>query len=382
MQPRARAWTLKVGLAVFSLVVCLLMIEVAARALDFDMTRGLFNRAPITYRRPHVPTGEVFFRRAGPAEWTGQARRTFLRLAGQDRDYYADEPVVTIRYDSQGFRNEPELAAWDVAVVGDSFTELGYLPYDDLFTTRAAAILHTRIRNLGAGYTGTLTHTHYLREYGCHRDARHAVLAFFEGNDLWDTSREAQALRMVREGSRRPSVSTIVTPLTAAVGLVGRLWAKPQGIDPNAMFVTEEGEIPVTLDYAPPDAAGWPEPVRLAQRDALADFARTARACGMTPWLLLMPVKLRVIHKQVRFLDSASKEVRQWKPSDLPQFIQRACEEFGIRYLDPTLALTALAQRGVLPYSHVFDTHFSKEGSHTVGDVLAQGLAEDRKVGR
>src|SRR5262245_52482855 len=119
MPSRARSWMLKIGLAASTLVICLLVVELAARAFDFGVTRGLFNRAPIAYRRPHIPTGEVFFRREGPAAWTGQARRTFLRLAGQDKDYYADEPVVTIKYDSQGFRNEPPLEAWDVVVVGD-----------------------------------------------------------------------------------------------------------------------------------------------------------------------------------------------------------------------------------------------------------------------
>lgn len=376
MRRRVPAWALKVGLAGATLVFCLVAIEIAARTFDFDVTGGLFNRVPITYQRPHVPTGEVFFRRAGPAVWRGQVRRTFSQLAGQERDYYADEPVVTLRYDAQGFRNEPPLEAWDVVVVGDSFTELGYLPYEDLFTTRAAAILDVRIKNLGVGYTGTLTHTHYLQEYGCHPDARHAVLAFYEGNDLWDTLRETETVRATRAGRPRPVVSTIVTPLAAAVGLLGRLRGPRQGVNPNAVFVSGTAEIPITVSDPPANEAEWPESARLAERDALAAFAQTAHACGMTPWLLLMPIKLRVIHNHVRFLDSADEAVRRWTPSDLPQFIQRLCEELGIRYLDPTPELMALADQGVLPYSHVFDTHFSKEGSRAVGDVLATGLAE------
>jgi hypothetical protein len=372
----ARPWLLKAGLACAVLVSCLVVIEIAARTFQFDVTRGLFNRVPITYRSPNVPTGEVFFRRAGPVVWQGQPIRTFLQLAGQDHDYYADEPVVTIRYDAQGFRNEPPLDAWDVVVVGDSFTELGYLPQEDLFTTRAAAILGVRVKNLGVGYTGTLTHTHYLREYGCHPDARHAVLAFYEGNDMWDSLREAEALRATRAGKPRPVVPTIVTPLAALVGLIGRLRGPRQGVNPNAVFVSGTEEIPITVSDPPANAAGWPEAARVTEREALAAFAQAARACRMTPWLLLMPIKQRVIFNHMRFLDSANDAVREWTPSDLPKFIQRLCEELGIRYLDPTRELTKLADDGVLPYSHVFDTHFNREGSHAVGRVLANGLGE------
>jgi hypothetical protein len=378
MRRRIRVWTLKAGLAGVTLAICVLAVEVAARTFDFDVTGGLFNRVPITYRKPHVPTGEAFFRRAGPAVWRGRARATFLRMTGQERDYYADEPVITVRYDAQGFRNEPPLDAWDVVVVGDSFTELGYLAYEDLFTTRAAVLLGVRVKNLGVGYTGTLTHTHYVREYGCHPAARHVVLAFFEGNDLWDTLRETEDVRATRAGRPRPVVSTIVTPLTAAVGLLGGLWGERQGVNPNAMFVRGTEEIPVTVTVldAPLNEAAWLESAKLAVRDALAAYVQVAKECGMVPWLLLMPTKLRVIHDHVRFLDSADEAIRQWTPSDLPQFIKRLSEENGIRYLDPTPELTALADQGVLPYSHVFDTHFSKEGSHAVGDVLARGLAE------
>jgi hypothetical protein len=363
-------------------MVALVATEVAARLFRFDMTRGLFNRAPITYRLPNVPTGEAFFRRAGPAVWRGQARATMLRLAGGDPSYYADEPVVTIRYDAQGFRNEPPLDAWDVAVVGDSFTELGYLPYEDLFTTRAATLLGVRVKNLGAGYSGTLTHTHYLRTYGCHPEARHAVLAFFEGNDLQDTDRETQVLRAVRAGGPRPVVPTIVTPLTAAIGLVSRFQRRRDGVMPNATFVAGNQETPVTIDYTPPDEAAWAESTTLALREGLAAYAEAARECGMVPWLLLMPAKLRVIHAHVRFLDSAVAAVRMWTPSDLPRFIERLSTELGIRYLDPTPELKALADHGVLPYSHVFDTHFSAEGSRAVGDVLARGLGPAIPSGR
>jgi len=94
----------------------------------------------------------------------------------------------------------------------------------------------------------------------------------------------------------------------------------------------------------------------------------------MTPWLLYLPVKLRVVHGHVRFLDQAPRAAREWTPSDLPRFIERLCGDLGIAFIDPTMELRQLADQGVLPYSGVFDTHFARAGSHVVGEVLAREL--------
>jgi hypothetical protein len=349
------------------------MVEGAARWLEVDLSRGLFDRAPIYYRTPNVPTGEAFFRREGPAVWRGRVRATMLRLSGGDPAYYADEPEVTIRYDADGFRNDERLDSWDVVVAGDSATELGYLPYEDLFTTRAGALLGLHVKNLGASYTGALTQTHYLRTYGCNPAARDAVLAFFEGNDIQDIDRESRNVKAVRAGEPRPRVRTFVTPLQVLVGLFRYTRGGGDNVQPNAVFVGAR-DTPMTVDYAPPDESALSEAMREETREALAAWARTARECGMRPWLLYLPAKLRVTYGHVRLLDSAPRATREWTPSDLPRFIERVSKAQGMSYIDPTSELRALADQGVLPYSGVFDTHLARAGSHVVGDVLAREL--------
>jgi hypothetical protein len=42
--------------------------------------------------------------------------------------------LLEAAYDRDGFRN-PDLEDWQVVVIGDSLTEQGYLPEEDLFTS-------------------------------------------------------------------------------------------------------------------------------------------------------------------------------------------------------------------------------------------------------
>ena len=115
---------------------------------------------------------------------------TYLKQNGGVDPAYTNEREVTITYDSEGFRNPEDLRDWKMVFAGDSFTELGYLPYEDLFTTHLGALLHTSVKNLGVGYTGTLTQTYYLKLYGKSASTTDAFLVFFEGNDLDDLLRE------------------------------------------------------------------------------------------------------------------------------------------------------------------------------------------------
>ena len=59
--------------------------------------------------------------------------------------------MITVQYDEAGFRNPAGMLDWDIAVAGDSFTELGYLRHEDLFTTVLGQILDARVLNLGTG---------------------------------------------------------------------------------------------------------------------------------------------------------------------------------------------------------------------------------------
>jgi hypothetical protein len=75
-------WTTQVCLAIVAVFAAVGMAEVVFRALDYDLgqrQRAWRQIAPY-FRQPTVATGEVFFRREGTEEWTGQVINTQMKL--------------------------------------------------------------------------------------------------------------------------------------------------------------------------------------------------------------------------------------------------------------------------------------------------------------
>ena len=97
----------RLALAAFALILAVSAIEVMGRLFDVDFSRSeaRWRDTPIYYRRPLVPIGPVFVRRAGPDRWVGPVLRGGLESAGFQDPIYDDEAPVVIEYDEFGFRN-------------------------------------------------------------------------------------------------------------------------------------------------------------------------------------------------------------------------------------------------------------------------------------
>jgi hypothetical protein len=371
----------------------LLLIELGARSIgwDFAPEKRNFERTPIFYRQPIQPVGPAFFRRPGPARWRGQVLRPMLNAMNASEPAYRDEPTVIIEYDAEGFRNPANLEDWEVAVAGDSLTELGFLPYEDLFTTVAGRLLGLRVKNLGVSHTGTLTQTFYLRAYGKSPGTRHAVLGFFEGNDLYDIEQEESRLQRAKAGVYAPadvykfrSERSAIRFLYEAICSLGSAssWRPVLGkkVDyANAVFHGAGGDIPVTLAYAPPASSNLP-PEWVARLDrAVAGWAEAASELQLKPWLLYLPCKERVLYGRATVLPSAPANLVRWKPTDLPDLVRSLCGKHGIKFIDATEDLCRLTSKGLLTYNTICDSHLNKQGSHCVGRTLAAALAAATK---
>lgn len=361
-------------------------LEVCGHVLDYDFNRTFeaWNSTPIYYRQPIEPVGDAFFRRQGPESWTGKVLHTQLkRVNAAEHGVYADEEIRTYEYDHLGFRNSTDLKDWDIVFVGDSFTELGYLPHEELVSSRVGEQLGVSVKNLGASYTGTLTHNFYLQKFGKSSSTRKAVLVFFEGNDIKDAVAEHTRLEAFRaDGTReyRDLQSQRQTSfLVASIqGLRSLVTPKPSPItNENAIFESADGDVPVTLLYALPNADELEPIAKQAIRGGIADWAKTANELGLEPWLVYMPVKHRVIHQNIRYTDNTEDAIRNWQPSDLPQHIAGLCEQNGISFIDATPALVATSASGQLPYNAIWDTHLNSLGTQVVADLIAKRLTGD-----
>lgn len=355
--------------------------EGACRALKLDFNELLGARRaneafPIYFRLPTHPSGDVFFTRTPGATWTGKPLQTLLKNHRSTDVAYTDEQELTVKYSKQGFRNPDSLTDWDIAVVGDSFTESGYLPEDQIFTGVAAARLGRRVKNLGITDTGGFSHVHYLEAYGAAPSCRKAVLAFFEGNDLSDNVHELEDLERFQQTGERPSHDIPVQPsLLKAVWNILRDFKQLRLSDrsyANAWFKAGDREIPVTLADAPPSMAQ----LSLEQRNALASvldrFAEAARKQGVKPHLLYLPCKRRVLHGHLRHGEGCPEP--GWQPGDLPDHVYAECQKRGIGFINPTGALASASAQGRLTFNPIYDTHNNREGHQIIGEVLAEAL--------
>lgn len=355
--------------------------EGACRVIGIDFNELLGARKaneafPIYFRLPAHPSGEVYFTRDPGSSWTGKPLQTLLKNHRSTDVAYTDEAELTISYSREGFRNLDDLKDWDIAVVGDSFTESGYLPEKTLFTGIAAEKLGKRVKNLGITNSGTFAQTHYLEAYGKAPSCKTAVLAFFEGNDLDDNKRELLERERFRTSGEKPdhSIARQSSLLKTIMNLV-RDAKKIRLSDRsyvNAFFKSGDKEIPVTIADAPPSKAEMSADLSKALLLALDEYAAACTKADMKAHLLYIPCKRRVMHGHLRQVNDYPQP--DWQPGDLPEHLQAECEKRGIAFINATPALSAAAAQGQACFNTVYDTHLDATGHQIIGDVLAKAL--------
>ena len=167
---------------------------------DFSPTPRDLESVPTFYRIPTTPFGEAYYRRPGLTSWTGKVVTSQMQRIGYDAKWFPQEEEITLQYDKDGFRNPADLEDWEIVVIGDSFTELGNLKYEDLFSTRLGSLMGRSVKNLGISHTGVLNQIACLHHFGISESTKHVVWVFFEGNDVRDLGLELERLIRIRTG--------------------------------------------------------------------------------------------------------------------------------------------------------------------------------------
>lgn len=337
-----------------------------------------FERYPVCFRMPTQPVPEVYFTRPGPQVWTGRVLNTLLKNLNATDNPYPDEPEITAHYDKNGFRNPDDLTDWDIAVAGDSFTEAGYLPEEQMFTSILAAKSGKRVKHLGVSYTGNFTQTAYLENFGKAPSTKQAVIAFFEGNDIDDDAREYRDLQNFRTTGQRPyrevgRETSLFKTFYLFVKNLRHFSLQPRSYA-TASWVFDGKKTPVSIYYAPPAPESLSKTENEALRAALDGWAKVNRDLGIEPWLLYLPYKRRVLHGALEFKADADPEIVNWEPNGLPEFIERLCKQRGIKFIDSTAALVESCKKGMLTHNTIYDTHLNREGNRIVGELLAKTL--------
>jgi hypothetical protein len=368
----------KFSLMILTIAAVLAIGEVTFRAIRFDFNRAKkpHHEIPVYYRLATLHAGEGVLRRPGPMSWTGQVLRAYMRMHGTNDAPYANEPSIVVDYDAQGFRNPTNLMDWEVVVAGDSFVELGYLPYDDLFTTIAGKRLGVRVKNLGVSGTGPVSQTFYLKHYGKAASTKDVVLCFFEGNDVQDLLREVGNALLFRTNGVpaefRPQNSLWKAATDAFMGIAAPP-AQRVPIVTNAFLTSTVPARAMTVYGLAPgwkNLSVWDEYEVLY---ALQSFGDTARQMGVRPWIMYIPDSHRVFHGLVHYSNTNSM-VAKWQPVDFAGGLEKLCADLNINFINTYPTLRREAEAGRVPYNLIGDTHFNREGSRAVANVLADSL--------
>jgi hypothetical protein len=383
--PGRLTWKRKLLFTLVLLLLCWLVAELLFRVIGFDFAdpRRALAKVPPFYRIPTEPVGTYAYRRPAGLHWQGRPLKTQLRLQGYDDGDYDQELEVQVDYDQDGFRNAPEMDDWSMVFVGDSFTELGHLPVEQLFTSVVAAGSGRTVKNLGTSYTGPFTHLAYLEHFGIAPGTRDAVLVFFEGNDLDDlVGEEIRQVRATRPGYQHGNLLQTHVPqrsLTwALLDSLGNLSGSRKISAANATYQVDGQRRRVTVNYAPVEMQVGQQRWELMLQ-ALDGWVELCREHELQPWFLYMPCKHRVLHPFLQMDADAHPILRSWQPGGLPGQLSRLCENRQVTFLDATSVLQRSAAEGRLPYNTVFDTHLNERGSRQVGEFFLEQLNEKGK---
>ena len=364
---------------------CVGIAEVCFRIIgyDFNQTSARLEAIPPFYRIPTEPFAKYFFKRPANTSWNGQVIRSQMDVLGIDSSDYQDEATVALNYDSDGFRNPSALDDWEIVVVGDSFTELGNLSDDQLFTSILASTVGKRVKNLGASYTGTRTQIQYLSSFGKSDTTRIAVLAFFEGNDIEETVSEVY--RKVNIDLGELSLNDFFGDNLIQTSLVGFILDRITDSPVEKIAITRDNaavQLPngdtarVGINYMPLNEIQLGE-AGVMMQTAISDWAKMCQSQGLEPWLVYLPCKHRVLHPLgLRFDVDVNPLLKAWMPSDLPQWVNRECQKNNVTFIDTTSALIDSARDGEIPFNLIYDTHLNARGSAIVAAELADVLVQ------
>jgi lysophospholipase L1-like esterase len=331
------------------------------------------------------------------------------------------------RTDQEGFRNASTRERFDVAALGDSFTDAMTMAADASWPVQLERRLGLAVQNYGTAGFGPQQELLVLKDYVAAHRPHVVVLAYFAGNDIFDTeafdqfersgdiaNRAAPGWR-IKDVVSRADTWYVVSALRASAAWLGKHEATNIGVasvdaasEPRAdmaffdrgMFTVPVGERVLRWAFMPPylntlnfseDALfrrqGW----SLVSR-VITAMQQEARAFGAELVVMFLPFKSQVYLPLLERtfsrddLQSAfSFYLKDGPPPDLDAFarnrlaqnrlMHRLCEGLAIPFLDTTGTLQAHVEAG----QNMFfpdESHLNEAGQAVVADALAAFLKQ------
>jgi SGNH hydrolase-like domain, acetyltransferase AlgX len=316
-------------------------------------------------------------------------------------------------YTPDGFRVNSSLPPYDIALIGDSYVEIGETDQLTL-TEQLTHVSGLRTFNLGRGWYGPFQYLELFKQYALRLKPRYVVLCFFDGNDAEDTDQYlrwqngeryyhfvigenylsryfvalrdsydflVQQQRRVADRTRSTNPARVALEPAQPVSLQEEVLSS--GVHPDLGLIAEQDRLlPMHVKY-------WNRPLTMQQLlesaewqaigRVLKDFRRLAAENGIVPVVLFIPKKAEVYgafyspRSGRNFLQRLDEHMRFRNNSH--DALLAIAEQTGIRTVDLLPAFRALAGEGKILY-YSFDTHWNPAGRRTAAEILSASLRE------
>ena len=349
-----------------------------------------------------------------PRDDGGPADRLWIYRPGAEIHYDFDEPRVVrqVRVDRQGFCNpEPDAYAetprFDVIVIGDSFSWCLAVQPSDTWASRFAKLTGLSTYNLGLPGRGLYEHLQLLKRFGLGKSPRVVVMNLYEGNDFRDAfffykAKTDGGSAVARQAC--PFDSATACDWVSRIGetflgrhsyaynlLAAALWqiaasAEKKEIDFHYRVTFADGStVAMNSHNADRDEVEFARRLEEGALDVslfdagLAEYRRLANERGFVPILLYTPSAYTVYEGMTSFDDPSIERTMRTYSETLRRYFASKADELGLRYLDLTPHLAAVARASNADDLLYFRTnvHFTQRGHQVVAARLAELIRAD-----
>jgi lysophospholipase L1-like esterase len=425
---------LKATALTVSLAAALLLSEAALRALGERVPNGIAaERHDLgeVNRDPHWVDSPRYVRRLrASVETVNEWRDGDIVRMGFIPPAKTPGPLhrYVFRTDAEGFRNPAVRERFEIAALGDSFTDALTMAREASWPARLEETMGVGVQNYGTAGFGPQQELMVLKEYVARHRPRTVVLAYFAGNDIFDAEafdafqRSGGTLKRAQPGWRIKDVVSridtwfVVSALRAGQRMIGPQQVAAAAADPRPADPVVESPAATkpfdhgwfdlevsgkrmrwafmppylnTLNFSRADLtarAGW----RLTA-SAIKEMQAVSQSFGAEFIVMFIPFKSQAYLPLVEaalskdamrsafdfYLESfgRSAEVDRMLANRLAQneMVAQLCAEAGIPFLDTTPPLAARAAMGENVY-FPDESHLNQAGEALIAGELAAFL--------
>jgi SGNH hydrolase-like domain, acetyltransferase AlgX len=309
--------------------------------------------------------------------FVGDLYSTGYGLPAQPVDYVST-------YDEHGFRKSSSQSPYNIAVIGDSFIEVGESD-EKTFTEILKRETGQSVLNLGRGWYGPYQYLELLKRHALAVKPKYVLFAFFSGNDFNDLT-EYEAWRaggqyyFYRDLDNQNIISRFALATGDVVRYLKRRIKRLLGYEVAGKFDPSFfGLIRIGSKKVPMVLPRWETEVTAQQlagiKSIVSEFNSICHEHGIVPILIYIPTATQV-YGRLYSNDSNSHfidRVRSAPDNPSLQAIAGLAAELDMDFINLLPVFQDKADEGNLLY-YPFDTHWNLEGRRSAAALVASYL--------